>query len=147
MYYGIGKVSTLRLVLKFRGGIYEESSSRRDMTKRLKLRIANGLTLDVDWAHETVEKLQTKAIELSRFKVDQGTGTILPQDSVHGDDAADDDGEEEEEDDDAAGRGRAEKVWCAWKVWKVWLVFRLSRKQKSLVSLESLASRIGLQTF
>ena len=89
---GVETESTITLVLRLRGGMYEESSSRRDTTRRLKLRTANGLTLDVDWAHETVEELQTKAAELSRLKVDQGTD------------------EEEEDDDDDEQQGADEST-------------------------------------
>ena len=57
------------------GGMYHRSSSRRDVTKRLRLRTSNGLTLDVNWAHETVGELQEKAAELSLLKVDSDGAT------------------------------------------------------------------------
>ena len=82
------------------------------MTKRLRLRTSNSLTLDVDWAHETVGELQKKAAGLSRLKVDQGTGATLLGDSEDDDDALNggEDHDSNEDDEHGAGESTAEYV-------------------------------------
>ena len=74
------------------------------MTKRTRLRTSNGLTHDVDWAHETVDELKKKAAGLSWLKVDsESDGATDATDALDGGE----DHDSEVDDDQRAGESMA----------------------------------------
>ena len=87
-HYKIAMESTIHLVLRFRGGMFDPSSAQNDMPKTFMLVTPKG-EHKLTWRYESFDAITARAMALAAIRTSSNGAVLLDSDS-DSDDAADD---------------------------------------------------------